>query len=555
MILETSWEVCNKIGGIYTVLSTRARQMTEIHGEKVIFLGPYHTDEDSLPDDFIPECPTMLKEWMGKKACTLKTPVIAGRWDVPGKPAAILIDFKSIWEDKASIYFQIWEKYGIQPEKGYGDYDETSLFSVAAARVMHSLYNYLHQSYPEKWIAIFNEWQTAMGLLYTKKHCPYLGTMFITHATTVGRSIAGNGKALYAYMDKYNGDQMAQELNVEAKHAVEKKAAHEADCFSSVSDLTAIECEQLLDKIPDVITPNGFEPDFVPQGADYTKKRNLARKNLLDVTNRLTGCKIDEKNAFFIALGGRYEYRNKGIDVYLDALNRYKEKYDGEKQVIAFVLVPGWVAEPRADLKYLITNKRRPYAEPLQYPVLTHWLHEMDKDKVINQLSRLGINNLSENKLKVFFVPCYLNGQDGIFNETYYDLLIGADLTVFPSYYEPWGYTPLESIAFGIPTITTNLSGFGLWAIKEKETHAEKALTNAVQVVERKDFEESLSVETIADHIHNYVSGIYGTPQKLREESQRFAGCAEWKKFYTHYQKAYDLINNRRNERKNEGIK
>lgn len=535
MILETSWEVCNKMGGIYTVLSSRAKQMMQTHGGNVIFFGPRHVGSGALPHDFIAQCPPILESWMTNVVPKLSIPVYAGQWDIPGTPPAILIDFRSLWNEKGAIYYDIWKTYGIESDKGYGDYDECSLFSVAAARVMDSLHTHLHQQYPEQWVAIFNEWQTAMGLLYCKEHTPQLGTMFITHATTVGRSIAGNGKALYAYLPMYNGDQMSQELNVEAKHAIEKRAAHEADCFTSVSDLMATECEQLLGKRTDIITPNGFEPGFVPQGKAYDQRRAEGKEALLQAASALTGQHHTANNTFMVALSGRYEYRNKGIDVFIQALNAYRHKYQSDKTVLAFVLVPAWVEQPRADLKYLLQNPSEFQAQPLLHPMLTHWLFNMEQDMVVNQIRNMGIQNLPDDKLKVFFVPCYLNGIDGIFNKSYYDILIGMDLTVFPSYYEPWGYTPLESIAFGIPTITSNFTGFGLWA--QHEQHAQ-----ALQIVERSDFNTDDCVQNIADHLYQYCTGANGTADTLKEQSQRLAERAEWTHFYQFYLKAYDIV-------------
>lgn len=320
MILETSWEVCNKMGGIYTVLSSRARVMMEKHNGRVVFIGPKIPARDAAPADFIAECPEYLQDWFDKEAPLLGLEVQVGYWKVPGNPPAVLVDFAPMWEARSVVYYEIWEAYGIDHTKGYGDYDEASLFSIAAAKVMMSLYRHLHQD-GERSVAIFNEWQTGNGLLYLKKYCPDLHTMFLTHATTVGRSIAGNNKALYAYMAQYDGDVMARELNVEAKHAVEKAAAHKCNCFATVSKLTAMECKQLLDKEPEAVLPNGFEPDFVPVGQEYIAKRKEARELLLRVAKALTGHEIN-KNALLMSLSGRYEYRNKGIDLYIEALHK-----------------------------------------------------------------------------------------------------------------------------------------------------------------------------------------------------------------------------------------
>ncbi len=542
MIFETSWEVCNKMGGIYTVLSTRARQMTLHHGNEVIFIGPL-TSVAGAPH-FIHQIPKWLTEWQAKAEKELNLPIRIGRWDIPGKPAVVLVDFKPLWNEKGALYYEMWQHYGLKSDRGYGDYDEASLFGIAAARVMHSLFTYFSTSVQEPFYAIFNEWQTGMGLLYSQIHCPALHTLFITHATTVGRSIAGNGKVLYAYMSGYNGNQMSQELNVEAKHNVEKCTAHQADCFATVSELTRLECRQLLERDP-VVLPNGFEPGFVPTGQAYEEARQSARRLLVQVADTLGGQHTEPKEAFLMAIGGRYEYRNKGIDLYLQALAEVNRTAENRMcPIIAFLFVPAWVAAPRTDLQYRLTHPE-PHSA-MQHPSLSHWIHEMDRDAVMTELHRLGLDAVTFPSVRVIFVPCYLNGQDGIFNKTYYQLLVGMDLTVFPSYYEPWGYTPLESIAFGVPTITTNLSGFGLWVTQSEEEHNHDT-PHAVEVVMRNDHQDDAAIHEIVTHILNYASGKYGSARELREHAQTLAERAEWVHFYENYLHAYEIARHRKN--------
>ncbi|EJW94249.1 starch synthase, partial [gut metagenome] len=209
------------------------------------------------------------------------------------------------------------------------------------------------------------------------------------------------------------------------------------------------ECKQLLDKEPDIVTPNGFEPNFVPDGKEYDRKRAEAREALINVAEKLLGCSIDP-DALLVSTSGRYEYRNKGIDVFIEAMNRVRTSRRLRREVVAFIMVPAWVRAPRADLKEAV-EKDIEISSPMQLPFITHWLHNMREDKILNYINFAGFTNSQSEKLKIIFVPCYLDGKDGIFNKTYYDMLIGMDATVYPSYYEPWGYTPLESVAFGIP--------------------------------------------------------------------------------------------------------
>ncbi len=526
------------MGGIYTVLSSRAREMIKVHKGRVCFIGPLL---DNLPQDFILEQPNMLEVWCDKVQTTFPLRTMVGKWDVPGEPAAILVDFSPLWDEKNELYYEMWQRYGLESDKGYDDYDASCLFAVAASRVMHSLVDTL-SSKREKVVCIYNEWQTAMGLLYSKAHRPTLPTMFITHATTVGRSIAGNGKKLYAYLSEYNGDQMAGELGVWAKHSVEKRAAHEADIFATVSRLTARECRQLLQRDP-LVLPNGFEPDLVPKGRSYTTIRSKARNRLSAIAQALTGLRVKPTDVF-VSLSGRYEYRNKGIDLYVESISKLRKSYQGKKRIFAFILVPAWVAAPRADLQYLLSQDLDKHIsqQALQHPSLTHWLHNMEEDPAQAHFRYLGLDQVDE-RVNIIQIPVYLTGEDGIVDMHYYDVLCGMDLSVYPSYYEPWGYTPLESVAFGVPTITTRYAGFGLWTdevLQSDKSYQELGIP--VQVLNRTDDNEDEVSQMIAGQIESYAEGHLGLLTELRKKSLAFAERAEWKYFYKYYLSAYKQI-------------
>jgi glycosyltransferase involved in cell wall biosynthesis len=423
----------------------------------------------------------------------------------------------------------------VDSSQAYGDYDESCIFAYATGRAIQSFYDF-YQLADSKVIAHFHEWMLGMGALYVQKHCPAIATVFTTHATSIGRSIASNNKPLYDYINQYNGDLMAQELHMEAKHSLEKQTARFVDCFTTVSDITALECKQLLGKAPDVITPNGFEPGFVPRDKSYTGKRQKARKTLLNLAAKLTGHTIDPQ-AFLIATSGRYEYRNKGIDVFIDVANRLRNSDELTREVIAFIMVPAWVYAARADLKEVLEKNIQP-TDPMQMPFLTHWLHQMNEDRIMNFILYAGFSNLSSEKLKIIFIPCYFDGRDGILNVSYYDLLIGMDATVFPSYYEPWGYTPLESIAFGIPTITTDLAGFGLWAQNKMQ---DNAIDEGVKVVRRTDDNYLEVVSTISETLLELINKDKPDVEIIRDKCFDLASQAEWKEFIMHYYAAYDV--------------
>lgn len=540
-LFESSWEVCNKVGGIYTVLSTKAHTLQQIFNDKVIFIGPDVWANTTAPD--FTEDASLFEDWRKHAEAVDHLKVKVGRWNVPGIPPVILVDFKSYFSERDAFFYSMWENFRVDSIHAYGDYDESCIFAYAVGKVIESFYHF-YKLENKKVAALFNEWMLAMGALYIQKQIPAIATLFTTHATSIGRSIAGNNKALYAYMDGYNGDQMAKELNMEAKHSVEKQAAHYVDCFTTVSDITARECKQLLDKAPDIVTPNGFEPNFVPEGKVYAKKRKEARRTLINVAEKLLGCSIDP-NALLVSTSGRYEYRNKGIDVFIEAMNRVRTSGRLQREVVAFIMVPAWVRAARADLKEAIEQDIKT-TSPLQIPFITHWLHNMPEDKVLNYINHAGFTNAASEKLKIIFVPCYLDGKGGIFNKNYYDMLIGMDATVYPSYYEPWGYTPLESIAFGIPTITTNLAGFGMWA---KKTVSGDNLSEGVEVINRTDF----NYFEVADAIMNSILALSQKDatdiEEIKQRCFDLARKAEWSKFIDYYLTAFDIAMRHAEER------
>jgi glycosyltransferase involved in cell wall biosynthesis len=516
------------VGGIYTVLSTKANTLQKLYKDKVIFVGP-DVWTDKNPSPFFTESKTKFKKWIEQSSFPGGISVRVGRWEVPGRPLAVLIKFDGMYELKDEFYGRMWQLYGVDSLHAYGDYDEACAFSRAAAIVIESLIKYNNLEGSKNVIAHFDEWTTGMGLLSIKDRMPNVATVFTTHATSIGRSICGNGKPLYDYMKGYNGDQMARELNMESKHSLEKAAAHHADCFTTVSDITAIECEQLLERRPDVVTPNGFEADFVPSPQQYVGKRAAARAKLLQVANALTGNAYGD-DTFIIATSGRCEYRNKGIDVFLDSMNRLSQR-GLSKKVLAFVMVPAWVNAAREDLK---DNLATGNTARLYEPVITHTLFNNDSDPIISRIRGIGFDNSADANVSVIYVPCYLNADDGIFNASYYDLLIGMDATVFASYYEPWGYTPLESVAFGVPTVTTSLSGFGSWINTQfKNSFADCG----VNVIERNDSNYHDVCNSIVDslvELHNNIG-------KYKKASMNTAKRAAWSNFMTYYDEAYDI--------------
>lgn len=542
LLFETSWEVCNRIGGIYAVLSTKARVLQEQFGDRLVFIGPdVWTANNASP--YFKEKKSILSGASQKLNLPWGIKIRTGRWDVPGAPQVILVNPGKTGSHLSELYGKMWERYGVDSLHSYGDYEESCAFAVASAIVIKALAAYL--GVKEKNVtAHFDEWTTGMGLLYTQITMPETATLFTTHATSIGRSICGNGKPLYDYFNAYDGDQMAAELNMQSKHSLEKAAAHAADCFTTVSEVTARECEQLLQIRPQVVTPNGFEPDFVPRTVKYNKLRRIGREALLRVANAMRRPGEPEYGAetFIIATSGRHEYRNKGLDLFIDSISRLGEMISEENKALAFIFVPAWVKEPSGSLLVNLDDEGTLTDGPFD---LTHRLHNEDTDEVLVRMRQLSKDKKLEN-VKIIYVPCYLDGNDGIINISYYDLIPALDLTIFPSYYEPWGYTPMESVAFGVPTITDDKAGFGEWV---SENFATTLRRSGVVVINRNDSNYDSARDMIAVKALKYMNEDAVGRSEARHAAFLTAAKADWKFFCENYDRAFEVALTRRDDR------
>ncbi len=528
-IFEVSWEVCNKVGGIHTVISTKSVALAK-NCKELVLIGPDVWRDSAAHPEFT-EDNSMFADWH-RKAESEGIRVRTGRWNIPGKPKVLLIDFSNYISQKDAIMFSYWEDYKLDSLAGQWDYIEPALFGYAAGKVIESFVNF-NLSIHDKIIAHFHEWMTGTGILHLKKHMPQIATAFTTHATAVGRSIAGNRLPLYKNLSQYNGDIIASELNISSKQSLEKLSAQNADVFTTVSDITALECAQLLRKEVDIVTPNGFENDFVPKGNIFIAKRKEARKKFMKVASSLCGYSYD-KEPVIIATSGRYEFYNKGYDLFIDSLGELNRDSSLKQEILAYILVPGNNYGPAKSLCNILNNCEG--ERNIENNVLTHNIHEPDYDPILSRIKANGLLNRPEDKVKVIFVPSYLNGDDGIFDTKYYDLLPGVDLTAFVSYYEPWGYTPLESIAFGIPTITTVLAGFGKWmqSVLDKDD-------KCVEVIYRDEDNSTEVTANVVKYVKNFLSLTESDREKLSKSAFVASEKALWTNLIDEYVKAYSL--------------
>ncbi|MCB9911152.1 MAG: alpha-glucan family phosphorylase, partial [Planctomycetes bacterium] len=483
-LFEVSWEVCNKVGGIYTVVTSKARTLTEKLGDRYLTLGPMLLDLDDAARAFEEET-----GWDSfKDACRARgVDVRVGRWATGGNPRAVLVGFSNLYNQKDRLLATLWEKYKVDSLLGGWDYLEPVLFGHAAGIAIEEWYRLHVAPTGEPAVAQFHEWMTCSGMLHLKDVLPQVGTIFTTHATMLGRALSSTGFTPEAALRGRTPQEAAREIGVPAKHSLESIAAREADVFTTVSGVTADEAELLLGRRPAPILPNGIDLEWVQHLASLPG-REEARDRLTRVASALVG--EDVSDAAFLATSGRYEFHNKGLDVLLEAAHQLDQAQG--RRVVIFVLVPGGSSGMLRDLLERMDNPGSAHG-PLG--VTTHDLFDRDNDPVVHLCAQLGLDNHVGSRVKIVQIPAYLPSSAPL-DISYESALAAMDLTAFPSFYEPWGYTPAESISVGVPTITTELAGFGVWARKQS-----LGADQGVTVIDRIGLSDSVVASELARQI------------------------------------------------------
>ena len=526
VVFEISWEVCNMVGGIHTVIASHAAEMIGKYGDGYITVGPKLTREDNATPVFRPEVwmPELLESLAGHDVG-----VQMGRWLVPGEPRCLLINHSRLYAQKNEILSRYWERFELDSLFGGWDYYDPLLFAHASGLIIEHMRDRFFLKERREVVVHAHEWLSGAAVLHVKAAVPDVGTVFTTHATMLGRAASAHhpGEDLHALLPTVNPAELARSLNVSAKHSMESVTARECDVFTTVSELTARECDHLLGRTPDPILPNGFGAHPVPP-----ERAATARERLFRIAELATCARYDRDKTTVAVLAGRYEYVNKGVDVFIDAAAalRGSEWASGGRRLLAFVMMPTGHAQP----KRVLSSRARgePCAdEPL---ICTHDLIDEHNDPTLRRLRELGVANASGDLVHVVYVPIYLDGSDALIPDRYWDLLPGADIGVFPSRYEPWGYTPLECVSFGVPTVTSDLTGFGQWVKPLGDFRA-----TGVDVLPREGRSAQEATATLAERLEGFMALDDGARAELRAACLRTAGETDWSHFAAHYYDAH----------------
>lgn len=591
VLFEASWEVCNKVGGIYTVLISKAATAAS-HYKNYFLIGPYF--HEKVLGEFEETPPP--EEWKQAFSEMQKLGVHCrcGSWLIKGEPKAILLDFQGYFQKTNEIKGALWNDFKIDSLNSRFEVDEPITWSHAVGVLIEKL-SKVYEG--KKIVAQFHEWLSAAGLLYLKQSGARVSTVFTTHATVLGRAIAST-QDLYAVLDKIDSEPEAYNRGVHTKHQIERAAAQNADAFTTVSEITGREAEHLLKKKPDELLPNGLDMEQFPSFEDVSIKHSdmkfRIKEFILYYFFPYQHFDLDETLIYFTF--SRYEFRNKGIDAFIRALSKLNHKMkeeDAQRTVVAFFFIPAAIKGIKAELvenrdfyedvkesvdnsikgirnemlvsllsqqdllkggvfskEFLTETKKKMmrFTKEWKTPLLcTHDLDSEWNDPILNAFRQFGLTNQRDDKVKVVFYPTYLTGADGLLDLDYYDAIVGGHLGVFPSIYEPWGYTPLETSAMGVASLTTDLTGFGRYVSKQRPKeicdmdHCDPIKEQGIFVARRMGKTDEESVDELFNIMYFYTQLNKEGRINNKIEARRMAGLADWKNLFNNYITAHNI--------------
>ena len=588
-IFETAWEVCNQVGGIYTVIRSKAPSMSKRLGDNYTVIGPYFSDkaDSEFEHNPLPDTPI---GWAIKKMWDMGLDVHYGTWLISGRPRAILFNTDSIKYKLKDIKSKISTRYQINLDDTDELFDDVIAFGELS-NIFYENFSHFHDWNAQNVIIHFHEWMAVSHLADLKYNNLPFKIVFTTHATILGRYLAMNDEDFYQHLPFYNWFKEAAHFNILPQVSFERLAAHNSDVLTTVSNITGKECTHLLGRTPDTILPNGLNIDRFKA----THKIETLHTEYKEKIHRFTmghffhNYSFELDKTIYLFTSGRFEYKNKGYDLSLEAMARlnYMLKESGsDKTVILFIIskqpqysINPQVLESRGVMEELrkgvssiaeeikeklfvaaASNPENPtlpnlndfvddywrlrYRRSLNNwksdrlpPVVTHNLVDDSNDDVLKFLRRSNLVNNKEDRVKIIYHPDFISESNPLFGLDYSQFVRGCHMGIFPSYYEPWGYTPLECLASGIPTITSNLAGFGDFVYSETDG----GIKDGVQIVDRvfKSFEES--ADQLAGMLYDFVNT---TPHKRiaqRNKSEAFSTKFDWEELISFYEEAYQI--------------
>ncbi len=582
LLFEIAWEVCWQLGGIYTVLRSKAPAMLQRWGERYCLIGPYNPQTAAF--EFDEQEATGVYRDAIEGLAQSGIPAKFGRWLIPGRPQVILIDYRARYNSLDADKYVLWNDHGISTMVNDGEVNEVVAFGFATAELFIRLSRAVGE---RKILAHFHEWMAGVAIPRIAHLKLPISTVFTTHATLLGRYIAGDSPNFYEHLPFINADEQAAKYQIFPRFAIERAAAHACTVFTTVSEVTDSEATQLLGRKADAIVPNGLNIQRFSALHEFQNMHQMYKERIHEFTmgHFFPSYTFDLDRTLYFVTSGRYEYRNKGFDLFIEAMHRLNQRLKGipdHPTVVAFIITRApskhinvGVLQRKAmfeDLKNTCSALERQMGNRLfraaaqgrlprmqdllvdeellrlrqgiqawrtgpQPAIVTHDLVDDAKDQILQHYRHRHLFNASDDPVKVIFHPEFVTPTSPLFNLDYQQFVRGCHMGIFPSYYEPWGYTPMECVALGLPAVTTDLSGFGAYV----QHHIPNAAHQGICVLNRrtKTFEETTN--NLVDYLMSFVQMNRRQRIEMRNRVERLSELFDWSALVVHYHEAHDM--------------
>ncbi len=583
LLFELAWEVCWQLGGIYTVIRTKAATIVNAWQKRYCLIGPYNADTAAI--EFEPAAaPPVIAHTINRLAQS-GIKAYYGYWLISGRPQVILLDFRAAFHRLGEFKHMLWADHRVESPPADGDVDNVIAFGFLVGMFFEALTSVCGTQRPI--IAHFHEWMSGLGLMRIKYLQLPIATVFTTHATLLGRYLCTDNPDFYSKIDSINPDHAAGHYNIYARYCIERGAANLADIFTTVSDVTAMEAEKLLGRRPDVVTPNGLNINkfsFVHEFQNLHKQYKEAIHQFV-AGHFFPSYTFDLDRTIYLFTAGRYEYTNKGINLFIESLarlNHWLRSANVPTTVVAFIVTRanfrsmnvevlknqalfddlGEACKRVSDhmgrrLFHHISMGRIPDSSDLiddedmarlkrsmhawrnsrQPSIVTHDLWDDANDPILQQLRHCRLFNSREDPVKVVFHPDFLSATSPLIRLDYDQFVRGCHMGVFPSYYEPWGYTPMECVASGVTAVTSDLAGFGSYVMRNIADPANQGLF----VVERRSRDFNAAANQLTEILFNYAIKERRGRIELRNRVERLSEYFDWTHLIAHYSHAYRM--------------
>lgn len=591
LLIEVAWEVCNQVGGIYTVIRSKAPAMTRKHSGHYCMLGPY------LNKNIMAELEPLedTADVFGLAAANLRKrgyEVIYADWLITGKPRVVLLNPNLVEEKVRNVLkYLLWKNHSISTPEKHDLIDQVIGFAYLTKLFVDELVKIAGNDY--KLLAHFHEWMAGLPILDIKREGLPVRTIFTTHATQLGRHLAINSPLFYAHLPFFRWEDEAGKFGVETEAAIEYGCAQSCDVMTTVSDVTARECKHLLRRKPDFILPNGLNIQRFEALHEFQNLHSQYKEQIHQFVmgHFFNSYAFDLDRTVYFFTSGRYEYKNKGFDLTLEALVHLNHQLKEEKSDLTVVMFfvtkrDFYSIKPEVLQSRAVMEEIRQTCEAIQRQVgkrlffestvrqdhrlpqlndfvdeywklryrrtiqswksnkmplpVTHKLVDEDSDDILQFLVRRNLLNRKEDKVKVVYHPDFINSTNPLFGMDYSQFVRGCHLGIFPSYYEPWGYTPLECMASGVPAVTSDLSGFGDYLLQNMPDHEKGGMF----VVERGKRTFDWSARQLAVFLHKFLQQDRRSRIMQRNNVENYSSAFDWDNLISHYEDAYQMVLN-----------